>query len=347
MWVTSMRSKDDVPHIFRLIPNLRYAVAEIEDENVQSACAETLELLEAFAKDIVDSDYRIRTKDENADIYIAGYTDDQDLNEQQGDLCSFINYREWLPEGECNARRGAELIGYHHAINEDCGRGEPNSYDIIAYNLNRYNKRICRYFHLSHLANALVNGDNEAALQLLDGLEERMEQEKNTPAEDMQYPYHDWWRNLALYFTQSHSYGYPLTSEETRVIHEYYLKAIDEMKDWPYWDLWDDSVVDGTTGSYRPPNCVTTDGETDCWWRVEDLGQLFENCWSPLVNPASANFVDCSIVRDPSEMGRSRRRLTAVQQKNTSTGASHWVCSRFFICAMHCDWLLGLVVSLR
>ncbi len=301
MWITSMRSKDDVPHIFRLIPNLRYAVAEAQDENVQSACSQTLELLEAFAKDIVDSDYRIRTKDENGDIYIAGYTDDQELNEKQGDLCSFINYREWLPEGECNARRGAELIGYHHAVNEDCGRGEPNPYDIIAYNINGYNKRICRYFHLAHLANALVNRDNEAALQLMNGLEERMEQEKNTPEEDMKYAYHDWWRNLALYFTQSHSYGYPLTNEEARVIHEYYLKAIDKMNEWPYWDLWDESVPDGATGGYRPANCGDSDGVTDCWWRVEDLGQLFENCWSPLVNPASAQFVDCSIVRDPSK----------------------------------------------
>ncbi len=301
MWVTNLRSKDDVPHVFRFVPVLRYAVESLEEGSVKEACGETLELLETFAKDIVESDYRIRTKDANGEIMIPGYTDDPDLNKLQGDLASFINYREFLPEGECNARRGAELIGYHHSINEDCGRGEPNGYDKISFAINRYNKRICRYFHLAHLANALVNRDNDAAQLLIDGLDERMNQEKETPESEMGYAPEDWWRNVALYLTQSHSFGYPLTSDDVRLIHTYYKKAINEYNGWPYWDPWDESVPDLESAAYRPPNCRTENEETDCWWRVEDLGQIFENCWSPLVNPTSASFVDCDLVRDPEQ----------------------------------------------
>ncbi len=36
-------------------------------------------------------------------------------------------------------------------------------------------------------------------------------------------------------------------------------------------------------------------------WRIEDLGQIFEARWSPFVNPASAPYVDCDILRDPAE----------------------------------------------
>ena len=77
-------------------------------------------------------------------------------------------------------------------------------------------------------------------------------------------------------------------------------RAVDEMADWPYWDPWADTVPDGELGGYRPPSCRGDGDATECWWRVEDLGQVFEACWSPFVNPASARWVDCEVVRDPS-----------------------------------------------
>ncbi len=300
VWVTNIRSKDDVPHIFRLIPILRYAVEYAHGENVREACGETLTLLEAFAKDIVDSDFRIRSKDENGELFIPGFTDDEELNREQGDLASFINYRDLIPNGECNARRGAELIGYHAAQTQDCGRGEPNTYDQASFAINRYNLRICRYFHLAHIGNALINRDNEAAVLLLDGLDERITEAKELPEEDMQYEPDSFRRSLALYLAQSHSFGFPLQSEEVRMIHHYYDRAVDKLLAWPYWDPWADSVPDGTTGAYRPPSCETLeDGESSCWMDVQDLPQLFENCWSPFVNPSSAKLVDCEIVRNP------------------------------------------------
>lgn len=299
VWVTNMRSKDDVPHIFRLVPILRYAAAA-PDASVAAACGEALGLLEAFAKDIVDSDYRIRTKDQDGEIFLPGFTGDPEADKNQGDLSSFIHYRDLMPYGECNARRGAELIGYHHAVNEDCGRGEPNVYDDLSFSNHAYNRRICRYFHLAHLANALVNRDDGAAAQLMSGLEERFAEEKAMPEEEMKCAPDDWWRDVALFLAQSQTFGYPLTSDEVRLIHQYYLKAVDEHSAWAYWDPWAASVPDGELGSYRPPDCKGADDARECWWRVEDMAQLFETCWSPLQNPAGAAYVDCDLVRDPS-----------------------------------------------
>ena len=300
VWVTNLRSKDDVPHIFRLIPVLRYGVSRTISPKVKEACGESLELLESFARDIVEAGYRIRTKDGEGTPYMPGFTDDPELNKNQGDLASFIHYLEVLPEGECNARRTAELIGYHAPVKENCGTGEPGLYDGIAFEINRYNKRICRYFHVGHVANALVNSDNEATLQLLDGLEERMDLEFATPPGERQYTQSRWDADLSLYLAQSHVYGYPLVSSEARMIQEYYLRALDKMEDWPYWDPWADSVPDGDLGGYRPPSCEGQDEEQVCWWGVEDLAQVFETCWSPFLNPASKVYVDCEIVRDPS-----------------------------------------------
>jgi len=301
VWVTNIRSKDDVPHIFRLVPILRYAAEGAASQAVKDACGEALSLLEAFAKDIVDSDYRIRSKDQDGNIFIPGFTDDPEMNKQQGDLASFINYRETIPEGECNARRAAELIGYHEPQNENCGRGEPNAYDDIAFTINSYNKRICRYFHLAHVANALVNRDNRAAARLMDGLEERMTQEKALKESQIQTEPDEYRRTLALYLAQSHAFGYPLTSDEVRMVQLYYGRAADELLSWPYWDPWAASVPDGDLGGYRPPSCKGDTGSVECWFQVEDLAQIFETCWSPFVNAAGKKWVDCAIVRDPSQ----------------------------------------------
>ncbi len=297
VWVTNMRSKDDVPHIFRLVPNLRYLVEEGPEGDVREACAEALELLELFAKDIVDSGYYIRTKDEKGEPFIPGKLGDPDLDKEK-DLASFVTYEDFVPNGECNAKRGSELIGYREATASDCGRGEPNAYDAIAFVGNRYNKRICRYFHLAHLGNSLVNRD-PAAADLMSGLEERMQLEWDTPEEKMQYEPQDWYRNLALYHAQAYTFGYPLTNDEVRAIHDFYGRAVDEMAEWPYWDPWADSVPDVDGKSYRPPSCKGGGEEHECWWRVEDLGQVFEACWSPFTNPASAHWVDCEVVKDP------------------------------------------------
>jgi hypothetical protein len=299
LWITNMRSKDDLPHVFRLLPVLRYAVEQASDADLVEACGETLELLEAFSRDIVQSDYRIRTKDANGEPYMPGFTGDPETDQNQGDLSSFIHWRDILPEGECNARRTSELIGYHTQVLEDCGRGEPNAYDAIAFVGNAYNKRICRFFHLAHLGNSLVNRDGNAPL-LMDGLDERMALEHDTTEGEFQTSPSNWYRDLAGFLSRSAAFGLPLRSDEVRLIHQHYGRAVDIYRDWPYWDPWAESVPDGELGAYRPGNCGTTEGVQECWWRVEDMAQIFETCWSPFRNSSGASYVDCDIVRNPS-----------------------------------------------
>jgi hypothetical protein len=300
VWVTNLRSKDDVPHVFRLVPILRYAAEQGPAGATRDACVQTLDLLTAFAKDIVDQDYRIRTKDADGVPFAPGYTGDAEKDATWNDIATFTWWRDLFPEGECNARRGAELIAYHAPVNEDCGRGEPNFYDDFAWAGNGYNKRICRYFHLAHLANALVNRDAGAEL-LMDGLDERIEEDEALSATQDKYTPAVYHRDLVLYLAQSHAYGYPLKAAEARGIVEAYGRAVDELSAWPYWDPWAPTVPDGDLGGYRPPSCEGEGDAQECWLGVEDLAQVFETCWSPFVNPASARWVDCDIVRDPAK----------------------------------------------
>jgi len=301
LWITNMRSKDDVPHIFTLLPTLRYIAEKAKDSDVKEACGEALSLLENFAKAIVEADYRIQTKDKDGKIFIPGYTEDPELNKKQGDLASFIEYRDFIPNGECNARAAAELIGFHKPVNEDCERGEPNNYDKLSFKINSYNKAIVTYFHVAHIGNALVNGQWDRAALLLDGLNERILADQDTPQEEYQTSYADWWRNVATHLAYSQIYGFPLVSDDVRLIQKYFTKAVEKFESWPYWDPWAETVADGELGGYRPGNCEGSGETAECWFRVEDIGLVFRACWTPFANPSGKEWVDCSIVKDPSK----------------------------------------------
>jgi len=81
------------------------------------------------------------------------------------------------------------------------------------------------------------------------------------------------------------------------MVQDHYGRAVDELASWPYWDPWAATVPDGELGAYRPPSCKGSGADESCWIGVEDLAHVFESCWSPLVNPAGARWVDCDIVR--------------------------------------------------
>ena len=59
IYVVNQRSKDDVPHMYRVVPMLMRAREEAPDEDVREAAALALEYLEGFARDIVDSGYQM------------------------------------------------------------------------------------------------------------------------------------------------------------------------------------------------------------------------------------------------------------------------------------------------
>jgi len=300
VWVTNMRSKDDVPHIFMAVPHITYAASRSPSEDVREACGQTLQYLTAFAKDIVDNGYRIRSKDENGEPFIPGYTGDQEKDEAAGDLASFVMWDYLIENAECNAKRASALIGYGDGRELDCGPASGNEYEHMATSTHYYNHDIVRFFHLAHIANALVKGDNEAAKVLLGGMAERIEGYLETPDEDLTRSRSEWNNDIALLAIRSATFGLPLTSREARMIHEKWGQAVDEFKDWEYWDLWDEALED----SKYPTRPGHRSGEED-WTRIEDMVLLLEYCWSPFKNPAGVEFIDCDIVSDPSSWDAS------------------------------------------
>ncbi len=299
IWVTNMRSKDDVPHIYLAVPHIAYAAEQAEDADVKEACAETLSYLQAFAKDIVDQGYRIRSKDENGEPFLPGYTGDEEADQAAGDLASFVSWDELIPNAECNAKRTSALIGYGDDKRLDCGPASGNSYEDVATTVHYYNHAIVRFFHLAHIANALINHDNEAAQTLLTGMATRIEGYYDTPDADLPCSRSEWENDLALLALRSAAFGLPLTSREARLIHQQWIAGVDEFSKWEYWNLWDPAFEDG-----QLPIHPSDERDDQRWARIEDITLLLEYCWSPLRNPAGVKFIDCDIVADPAQWGQ-------------------------------------------
>lgn len=288
IWVTNERSKDDVCHLFRAASFLPILVEDANDDYVADACRETWEYLEKFSRDIVDSGYFIRSKDKNGEIYIP--------TGQDKDLASFVDYMGFDPRNECPARMSSVLMGYGEAretVNE-CDGGYPTSFDEISAITHFFNYDIFRNFHMASVGLALLKWELPAARQMLQGLANR--------STDMMHPSPDepgvsdsrWDEENALVLLQSASVGLPLTDEEALLIQTMYGNSIVNYSTFPNWDLWDESVANGTyipMGGMRPIHC------DDCI-HIEDMFFLFEYCMSPYRNPTGVSPVDCNRLVD-------------------------------------------------
>ena len=102
IWITNMRSKDDVCAIVRTTTFLPLVIAQAPYDWVTEACQETLDTMEEFNKDIVDFGYNIRTKDEEGKAFIV---EDQDLG-------SYSWYLDFGDDNECTARLATDFIAY-------------------------------------------------------------------------------------------------------------------------------------------------------------------------------------------------------------------------------------------
>ena len=290
IWVTNKRSKDDVPYFFRVAAWLPYVIELAPDEAVREVAAEALDLLTRFAADIVDSGWMIRSKDAKGQ---SMFVEDQDLD-------SFVNYVELFPDAECDARLGSALLGYGEPLDVDCGDGQGSLYDRIAGAGNYFNYDIFVNFHVAAVALALVKGEYEVARNLLGGLMTRFERYRDPDTDEPGRVDGAWQKEITNWLITSASVGYPLTSDEARQIHDFYLRTIDEFETFPRWDLWDASVPDGV---YNFRNGGMYPQHEDHRIDVEYLAFVLEVCWSPFRNPASSPFVDCDIVKDPARWG--------------------------------------------
>ena len=279
-----MRSKDDVPHIFRATAWLWYVSRDAEHDWVKAAVDETLTYMVGFTKDIVDSGYYIRSKDENGEAYIPSE-----------DLASFVTFEVVDANAECTAKLNSALIAYHEPLENDCLDGSGGTYESVATGNHYYNYDIVQYFHVAAALHSLIFGQDDMAEALVEGLASRADYYGDPDSDAPHHDHEDWNRDLATFLLGSATAGLPLTNEEARLIQYHYGQAVDEFTDWPYWDLWDASVPDGTY-DYNPR-------ESSEATRMENIAVLLEYCASPFRNPAGASPVDCDVIADMGSWG--------------------------------------------
>jgi hypothetical protein len=285
IWLRNMRSKDDVPHILRAVPWLMRTVQDAPDDDVRTAARAALDHLRAFGQDIVDSGFKIRTM-ENGEVYTP-----------TEDLASFVYWEGAIPNAECTAKLASALVGYGEARGIVCGAGIDPGFEEIATAGHYYNTAIIRYFHLAALTNALVNGADDAARDLMDGLVSRCDDMVEDTRERTRRS--DWRSDMATYLVDAAESGLPLTGRDARIVVEQYTAAARHYAAWPRWDLWSAGVPDGEYDYI--PGC--DDGEGHCVVQPESLVNMVDYCRSPWKSASGAAFVDCDVVLDPSRWG--------------------------------------------
>jgi hypothetical protein len=285
IWIRNMRSKDDVPHIFRIYPLLLRVAQDTQDEEVRAAAQDAVDHLRAFARDIVDNGYRIRTMEDGV-AYVP-----------TEDLASFVQYDSLVPNAECNAKLTTALIAERTPLGIDCGLGISPTYEDIAASIHYFNLAIIRFFHLAAITNALVTRQNGVAQELLDGLVQRADVMMADQESKLEHP--EWDADVASFLVAAAASGLPLTAAEVRHVQDVLSASADFFAPWPYWDLWDASVPDGEY-DYLP----SRDGAEGVYVRPEELTFLMQYCASPWKNPSTVELVDCDLVLDPSRWGQ-------------------------------------------
>ena len=290
IWVRTMRSKDDHPSFQRIMPILMRLVEDPPDVPVQEAAEEALHYMREWHKDIVDSGYYIRTKDNWGNIFIP-LTEDGLVN----DLASLTQYRFVDEKAECNARLASALIGYESPLDHDCGNGISWLVDPIFGYINYYNERnIVRLYHVAAVGNALMEGENAMAEELLDGLATKADllYAHSWPQADTKT---DWDADTAAFLLASATVGLPLTADETRLVVDEYTLAMEHYSAWQYWDPWSPTVPDGSH-QYSPSQDYSA---TKKVVRMPEMTFPLEYCYSPLRNETTSPLFDCDVILNP------------------------------------------------
>jgi len=288
VWVTTMRSKDDVHAMYRAAAWLPYLAEGAPDESVRAAAAEALQFMRGFARDIVDNGYRIRTKDAAGQPYVPAE-----------DLASFVAYLDLFPDAECDARLATALLATGEPLGIDCGSGQGSGYDQVAASIHYYNYGIIDGFHMAATLLALTTRHPDEAEALLHGLATRIERYRDPASKEPGQTDESWERDVSLLLLEAAAVGLPLTSDEARQVQRFLVQTVAADETFPNWDLWSPSVPDGAydfRSGFRPATTPAT-------LRASDLAFLLEYCWSPFRNPAGVRFVDCDVVTDPSRWG--------------------------------------------
>ena len=306
VWVTNTRSKDGLGYLFNADVAIRYAAEESPDAGVREACGETHELLTLFAKDIVDHEYVIRSKDAQGQPYRPGI--DPDPEEARiKDISSFTYWDPLFPDAECIDKLAADLLGYGKPMGTVCEPfGGNEMYEVQSIRNNPPNVHIMRSFHIAAIRQALLNGYHDEALASLSGLEQRFERDMTFDLEMINKSRDAWERDIAFNLLQAAGTGYYLTGDEARLVMTYLKRSIEQFRKWESWNLWADDLPQGEEIPWLPPNSgVNEQDERQYWLRIGAMGLALEYCWSPFTNHAGAAPVDCELLK--SQFGAQQR----------------------------------------
>jgi hypothetical protein len=292
IWVRNMRSKDDVPHMWRTVHVLLRVVEQTDDTEVRTAAERALEYLIGFAGDIVAQGYLIRTK-EDGETYVPHEEDNPDAVK---DLASFVAFEDFIPNAECNPKLTAALLSAGETLGNDCGNGISPSYEAAATTTHYFNYAIVRYFHLTAIEAALIRGEFRLAEQLLAGLVERVD--AMLADEQERAEHREWDSDAAGFLLAAAACGLPLTGAEARLIQQRYAASADHYLQYAHWDLWHAAVPDG---EYR--YIPSRDAADTKHVRLPEMSYLLQYCWSPWRNPTGVELVDCEVVLDPARWG--------------------------------------------
>jgi hypothetical protein len=288
IWFVNQRSKDDVPHMLRAVPMLRRAARSAPDASVREAAALALEYLTGFARDVVESGYQIRTRFDDGEPVVP--TTEEGVVK---DLASFVLYESLVPNAECNAKLTCALVGLGEPLDNDCAGGSSGVYEDVAAMAHYFNYAIIRYFHIAAVHNALMEGENDAALALLEGLAERADRmvyDEGMPNRDEPV----WMADVAAFLLAAAAAGLPLTGDEARIVQAQYLLSVEHYAAFGAWDPWAPDFPQGPF-DYQPDRGLAVE--------PTELGYLLEYCYSPFRNPAGAPVVDCDVVADRARWG--------------------------------------------
>jgi hypothetical protein len=291
IWVRSKRSNDDLPFLYRLVPVLMRVLKNDRDPEVVAEATKTLDFVRGFCRDIVDHEYRIRTRGPDGLPY------EPFADGAPEDFASYTTY-DWLdPNAECNAKLASALIAYKEPLGNDCLDGYGGLYEEAATASKYWGTPIIYYFHIAALAQALADGYNDAARALAAGLERRANVYMNDQATRKTVA--TWDGDAATFFITAASYGFPLTAREARLVSGELQRASIHYSQYSMWDLWAESVKDGEY-DYLPGDRVSSeviDGQSAVFQPAE-IAAVMEYCESPYRDPSSSPFVDCDALFD-------------------------------------------------
>jgi hypothetical protein len=221
IWVTKPRSKDDVPHIYLAALYLRDVIVLAPDAHVRAAAERGWNCVQGFARDIVDHDYQIRSKDENGDPY-----------EPSGGLIpstDMASFTTWdLPFGlanpECTSKLSTALIGYGVDRGEDCGTASRSVYEVTSTSNNYFMYELINSFNLAAaLAAAKLFQSNEVRDDLIAGLSDRAHRFLNPtdPDPDETGPSRSEWNaDVASFLLRAGMVGMRLSNQHAQVIRD-------------------------------------------------------------------------------------------------------------------------------